>query len=161
MLRHSLSPILFGLVFAGFGILFLVIFGQGATLRCSRPEPSQITCQRETRWLNRLSTGSETIAGMSQAYVTESCDDGCTYRVELDTVQGPVALTSYYTSGYDDKADVAQKINEFLSDPDAPPMEVNSDAGLLAVLLPVFFIVVGGLFIITHLVKLLRLLLAG
>ena len=140
----TVGGILFGLAFCSCGLIFFLVFGQSYTLRCSRPEPSQVSCVRERRWLRSVATGSERVDGLSQAWVGESCDeDGCTYRVELATAQGEMPFTGYYSSGYDEKAVVASEINTFLADPRIPELEVRSDAGLFGFLLPAIFIVVG------------------
>ena len=142
--RGTFGGVLFGLAFFSCGLIFFLVFGQSYTLRCTRPEPSQITCTRERRWLRRVSIGNESIDGISQAWVGESCDeDGCTYRVELATANGNTAFTRYYSSGYDEKAVVASEINTFLADPRIPTLEVRSDAGLFGFLLPLIFMVAG------------------
>ena len=138
------GTIFIGLAFFSCGLLFFVAFGQSYTLRCARPEPSQIRCTRERLWLRAVSTGSETVEGLSQAWVAESCDeDGCTYRVEMATAEGQMPLTGYYSSGYDEKAIVASEINTFVADSRIPDLEVRSDAGLFGFLFPLIFVVVG------------------
>ena len=142
--RGVFGSILFGPAFFGCGLLLIVIFGQSYTLRCSRPEPSQVSCTRERRWLRTFETGNERLTGLSRAWVGESCDeDGCTYRVELDTAEGQFGLTGYYSSGYDEKRILASEINTFLADPRIETLEVRSDAGLLGFLLPALFMTIG------------------
>lgn len=140
----TLGGVFVGLAFFGCGLLFFVVFGQSYTLRCTRPEPSQIRCTRDRLWLRVVSTGSEAVEGLSRAWVAESCDeDGCSYRVEMATEAGQQALTGYYSSGYEEKAVVASEINTFVADPRIPELEVRSDAGLFGFLLPLIFVVVG------------------
>jgi hypothetical protein len=148
-----------GLSFFACGALFLAIFGQRYTLTCARPEPSQLTCERAGTWLGLISTGKRPVAGLSGAWVDESCDeDGCTYRVELDSTEGPVGLTGYYTSGYDDKAATAAEINGWLQQ-GGDTLVVAEDSGILGVLLPAVFMLLGIGMAAAWGVSLLRLLL--
>ena len=123
----TLGGVFVGLAFFGCGLLFFVVFGQSYTLRCTRPEPSQIRCTRDRLWLRVVSTGSETVEGLSRAWVAESCDeDGCSYRVEMATAAGQMALTGYYSSGYDEKAVIER-----------PHREPQCDADTLGGVIPI------------------------
>jgi hypothetical protein len=153
----TFGGIFVGLVFFGIGLIFFIVFGQSYTLRCTRPEPSQIRCARERRLLRAVPLGAEPVAGLAQAWVGESCDDdGCTYRVEMATEAGEIAFTGYYSSGYEEKAVAASEINTFLADPRIPELEVRSDAGLFAFLLPMIFMVAGLAFILAYAYGVLR-----
>lgn len=74
----------------------------------------------------------------------ESCDDdGCTYRVELDSARGSMGLTSYYSSGYRSKEALAEQINAYIADPQKQTLELSTGSGFLGILIPVIFILAG------------------
>jgi len=146
--RPIIPAVLYGLAFTACGCLFSLIFGQAATLTCTRVEPSQIECVRESKWLGWLPVSSASLQHVQGAEVAQSCDDeGCTYRVELSTAEGTVPLTSYYSSGSQSKQETADRVNAFLKDLRESSLTVKSDAGLLAFVLPLVFVLVGPLII--------------
>lgn len=148
---------LVGLAFVACGSLFVFVFGQSYTLDCVRLETRQFQCTRHARWLNLVPLGSRDIDGLSGAHVTESCDsDGCTYRVDLDTAEGPVALTEYYTSGYDDKVVIASRINSFVVDTGVETLSIKADAGLFGTIFPFIFVLVGLVIAVAGIVSFVR-----
>ncbi|UCC61768.1 MAG: hypothetical protein JSV36_13315 [Anaerolineae bacterium] len=149
MRRRPIVPAaLYGLAFTACGCLFSLIFGQAATLTCTRVEPSQIECVRQSKWLGWLPVSAVSLQHVEGAEVAQSCDDeGCSYRVELTTAEGIVPLTSYYSSGSRSKKEAADRINAFLRNSEGSSLTVKSDAGLLAFVLPLVFVLVGPLII--------------
>jgi hypothetical protein len=145
-LKQVISATLYGLVFTACGCVLSLIFGQAAILTCNRIEPSQIECVRQTKWLRWVPVGEQSIPELRGAEVGQSCDeDGCTYRVELNTAEGLIPLTTYFSSGAGPKQEATERINAFLQNPQGSSLTVRSDAGLLAFILPFAFVLVGPL----------------
>ena len=98
-ISRIVSAVIFGIIFSACGCLMGYFFGQQTTLNCLWVEPMQIECNMKKSWLGLVPLGEESVRGLEGAMVDESCDeDGCTYRVELDTADGIVPLTSFYLS---------------------------------------------------------------
>ena len=78
------------------------------------------------------------------AQVTDSCDsDGCTYRVELLTDYGIEPLTYAYSSGFEEKAQVANRVNAFL-DSGQPELVLRTGFGMgWFALIPMLFVLIG------------------
>jgi hypothetical protein len=151
------SAVFFGFIFSACGCLFSFIFGQDTTLTCQRVETTQVECLKESKWLGQVSMSEASIQGLEGAWVAESCDeDGCTYRVEMDTADGRVPLTSYYSSGARSKHETADRINAFLRNPAEGSLTVKSGAGLLGLLLPFVFVAVGPIVAFSGLVRAIR-----
>jgi hypothetical protein len=88
------------------------------------------------------------------ASVEESCDDdGCTYRVVVQTSRGAKALTSYRSSGYRSKQEVADKINRFVNSPAEQTLNLKVSSGLLGILLPLIFIAAGPVLTVNRILK--------
>lgn len=143
-IRRGCGMFFMGWILIGAGILVLYIFGQTYTLSCQRLEMENPTCVREARWMGRIQIGERTIEGLSGASVGESCDDdGCTYRVNLHAEEGQVPLTGYFSSGRDEKERTAQRINDFVAEPDVKTLEVEAGGGLWVVLFMGLFMLAG------------------
>jgi hypothetical protein len=155
--KGFVSAALFGLVFTACGCLASYIFGQQTTLTCTRLEPIQIECVKQSKWAGLLPLGEESIRHLQGAGVAQSCDeDGCTYRVELDTTEGTVPLTAFYSSGSKSKQETADRIDAFVQNSRERSLTVKSDAGLLGFLLPCVFIFAGPLIAFSGLWRAIR-----
>jgi hypothetical protein len=147
--------ILMGVIFMACGGLFLFIMALTTTLDCTRIEPQQVDCERQLSVLSFLPLSRDTIHRVEYAWVGESCDDSCTYRVELDTRQGVTPVTSYYSSGYEEKQWAADQINSFVGDTSQERLQVRL-AGLVSAgffaLIPFIFTLIGAGIVIRSLV---------
>lgn len=144
MCGPRLKSLLFGFVFAGMGTVAMIVFGQVSDLHCAYPEPSQLECIKEIKWLGLVPLGEENIDDVQRAWVDESCDsDGCTYRVVLTTGQGDLPLTSYYSSGERSKAETAAEINAFVAQGEGETLEIRAGSGFLGGLFGGIFVVIG------------------
>jgi len=157
-ISRLISGLFFGFVFSACGCLIAFFFGQDGFLTCTRVESSQVQCLQETKWLGIVPLGEKEIQNLTGARVVENCDDdGCTYRVELDTDQGRVALTSYYSSGEKAKREIADQINTFIQNPRSDgPLNVKSSIGPWGFILPLIFILVGPLVALSGLWRAIR-----
>ncbi len=143
-LKQILKSALWGMIFTGAGILALYFFARTTTLACERGAKDQITCVKSESLLGVLDFSDEHIPSLENAWVSESCDDdGCTYRVELDAARGTFHLTSYTSSGYRSKQDIADRINTFIRSSSEPSLLIETGTGFLGLVLPAVFIFVG------------------
>jgi hypothetical protein len=140
-MSNFLKTFLFGAFFIAFGIGFLFIFGENTSLICTRTSAS-INCTIQRNWLGIINGQPQTLRQLQGATIDESCDDNCTYRVVIQTAAGPVPLTSYYSSGFEDKNEISNKINTFVKSPGQANLLVETNIGLF-VLLPIAFGLVG------------------
>jgi hypothetical protein len=131
-----------GIPFFLMGALFFVIFARVTTLECRRPEPREIICERRSELVGAVQMRRETIRGLSGAWVDESCDDGCTYRVVLTTERGDVPLTNAYTSEQRKKIEIAEEVNLFV-DSERTSFEIEDRPSILVLALPIIFMIVG------------------
>jgi len=136
---------LFGLLFSALGCVFLLVFGRSAILDCARVEARLVTCTKQTVLLGIVPAQLENIDGLQRAWVEESCDESCTYRVVLETERRTVPLTPYYTSAKQAKYAIADRINDFV-DSRETTLHIQDGTGRLGIVLPVIFVVVGMLF---------------
>ncbi|MFO7678786.1 MAG: hypothetical protein R6X34_01935 [Chloroflexota bacterium] len=148
--NSPLGSILFGLIFMAGGIFMTFVFSQTSELSCTRLEPSELTCKRTIKLFGLVRLREEDLPTLQSASLSESCDeDGCSYRVELETTEGVVPLAGYYTGGigaYDQQTKKVNGINVFLEDKDE--IELKLETGLAEILLsflPLSFLLVGGL----------------
>lgn len=112
----TLTKLVWSLVFVGVGSTLLWITGQ-VQFNCERLEPQQVSCKLQKRNWFAYPLRSESIAQLQGARVHETdSDDGSTYKVILQTTQGEIPFTNYGSSGYTEKAEIADRINRFIQD---------------------------------------------
>ena len=109
-------------------LIMMFVFGaaQTVTLECRRVEAGQIDCA-----LTRSILGSQqsmtAIRGLQGAsvYRSSSSRGGWTYRVDIAARSGSASLTSYTSSGFQDKQAIADRINRFVADEHAPYLTLS------------------------------------
>ena len=116
-------------------MLLLVVFvlaavvyamGQVTTLTCERVD-RQVNCAAESRLLGLVPLRERTAQGVFGARLGRYCDDdGCRYRVELQSEAGVVPVTSYYSAGTAVKGNMIKAINAFVRDSTAPRCECRN-----------------------------------
>jgi hypothetical protein len=143
LIEHFELPHLFlSIVFVGMGLLFSYIVGIVTTLECARPESGQ-TCNLERSWMGLVKLTDRPLRQVHSAWVEENCDDdGCTYRVMLETDQGQLPLGTAYSSGSRSKEDKADLVNAFVKDSSISRVKVQ-DGGGLWLFIPLLFIIIG------------------
>ena len=140
--RSFLWSLIFGGAFFCTGLGTFAIFGTVAHLTCVRPEPAQVSCSRRVTLLG-VELREETLPRVGRAVTEESCDsDGCTYRVVLTGDRGRFPLTSYYSSGRQEKERIAGEINSFLNNRELNSFETTAGLGWWVWLFPIVF---GGI----------------
>jgi hypothetical protein len=109
--------LIFGLSFALAGLIVTFFFGRSFDLHCVRRESKQIDCNVTQKLLGYQELGQTSVTAIQKAEVDESTDsDGdTTYKVVFITSKGRVPLTSFSSSGYNAKADLAHQINNFIN----------------------------------------------
>ena len=154
--NSPIGSILFGLAFIAAGVFSTFIFSQIGEISCTRPEPSALTCTQTMKLFGLVTVSEKQLPTLQGAHLSESCDeDGCSYRVDLETMGGTIPLVSYYTGGigaYKQQTDKMNRINAFLADQEE--IELVLGTGLseqLLSFLPLAFIVVGGFIFISGL----------
>ncbi len=154
MSAGCLFPV-FVVLFPLIGCLAFYFLGQSTTLDCTRLESAVINCQKQNHLLGVYPLGAESIGRLQGAWVEEECDDGCTYRVVLQTEQGDVPLTSYLSSGHSSKDEIAGQINMFVYGQE-PSLQIKDSAGAIGIIVPVVFILVGPLMLVGWVLKRIR-----
>jgi hypothetical protein len=143
LIDHFELPHLFlSIVFVGLGLLFSYIMGIVTTLECSRPESGQV-CNLERSWMGLVKLTDRPLRQVQSAWVEENCDDdGCTYRVVLETDQGQLPLGTAYSSGSSSKQEQADQVNAFVKNSSISQVNVQAGGGLWMVI-PLIFLVIG------------------
>ncbi len=112
-MKTAIKSLLFGLVFMVMGLVFMFIFGQVTDLTCAKTLEGKPECAMEVKFLGGFTLSSNEVRDVTRADVEESCDDeGCSYRVVLTTIEGQQPLTSYDTSDWSGKEEIAARIND-------------------------------------------------
>lgn len=144
-MKADSKSIIIGLVFMVLGIFFMFIFGQVTDLTCVKTESGKTECTKVVNFLGVIPLSSRGFRDVYRAEVEESCDDeGCSYRVNLITIDGERPLTSYYTSGWASKEEIAGQINTFIgSNLNRGALSIQDKSGLWASLLSLVFLLVG------------------
>lgn len=142
LLRRGCSGLILSVVFVAIGAIFTVVFGQVVTLDCTRPEPAEITCERQSTFLGIRLSEPRTIRDVRGAWVQENCDEGCTYRVMLTAGRSDVPLTGAFTSGERSKIEIAEQINAFIAGGD-PTTQISLQPNPLVLLATLIFVVIG------------------
>jgi len=126
----------------GVGTLFLL--GQVQTLRCQRAEGGVLVdCRLVNTWMKSTVLDDRPLPPLRRALVERGCDDdGCTYRVLLETDRSTLPLSDISTSDQSDQEGIARRINEYLDAPGDTPLEVETGGGLILIV-PVMFLAAG------------------
>ena len=143
LIDHFELPHLFlSIVFVGVGLLLSYLLGIVTTLECSRLEGGQ-ACNLRNSWMGLVTLTDRPLRQMHSAWVEESCDDdGCTYRVALETDQGKLPLGSAYSSGSVSKQELADRVNAFVKDASISQVKIQAGGGLW-IIIPLIFIAIG------------------
>ncbi|BAJ64561.1 MULTISPECIES: hypothetical protein [Anaerolinea] len=140
--RYELPPFILAFVFVAAGLGTAYLLGQVHTLTCERTAERQ-NCRIDVSWMGILPLRHQTLPRLEGAWVDESCDeDGCTYRVVLQTVSADFPLGVGYSSGKASKEEIVQKIQAFVKNPAQPVLEVKTGGGLW-ILFPLVFLLTG------------------
>jgi hypothetical protein len=142
--RNMIQLVFVAVLMAGGSLLAMYFFGSTINLHCERDGMGTINCTQDQNWLGLVEGAQKPIAGLQRAVIQENYDDdGSTYRVALRTAQGVVPLSGAYTSGYEDKAELASRINAFLNDPAETTLDVSTGVPIAGVLFSVSLVFVG------------------
>jgi hypothetical protein len=120
-----------GLIFLVVGIVAAFAMGQTIHLTCERLEDRVVECEIKRSFLG-LPVSEATLSGIRGARVAERVDsDGDrVYRVELSTDEGRKPLTKGWSSGYANKAELAEEVDAFITGSTAPTLETQSSSSL-------------------------------
>jgi hypothetical protein len=151
--NYPTLQIVMGLIFALTGMVITFFFGRSVDLHCDKLEPGLVNCRLGDKWMGYLPLGERMAQHVQSAEVDESTDSegDSTYKVVLVTDAGRVSLTSFYSSGYSAKANLAQRVNGFLqaSGQRTLDLKVNTDWWILIFL----FLFTGGGVVVILLAK--------
>lgn len=144
-MKMDIKSLLFGLFFMVMGLVFMFIFGQVTDLTCAKTLGGKTECATEVKFLGVFMLSSNSFRDVYRADVEESCDaEGCSYRVVLTTIEGQQPLTSYYTSNWSGKEEIAVRINDYVgTTSNREPLTLQENSGLWASLLSWAFVLVG------------------
>lgn len=144
--------ILFGLIFAVVGLGVAFFAARSMDLHCEHLRVDQITCELTEKLLGVVPVGQRTIVNIQHATIDESTDsDGdSTYRIVFITVNSDsdVPLTSFYSSGYNAKARVAEQINDFIKTGQNSTVNIRVNYDLWILIFPFGFGGAGTLIIL-------------
>jgi hypothetical protein len=139
-----MQMVFIGLVFVVAGSVATFFLARVIELRCTRAEPSEVMCVRESKWLGVIPIGDRTFRDVQEAWVEESCNkDGCSYRVIVRTGEANVPLTDYYSSGYGEAQTMAEQITAYAGQSTKEPLNLREGKIILGVLVGGLFVVVG------------------
>ncbi|NEQ70220.1 MAG: hypothetical protein F6K21_32960, partial [Symploca sp. SIO2D2] len=92
------------------------------------------------------------IKSLQGAKLKGSSGRGTTYRIELLTAEGTVAVTGVYTSGRRSKQQQVEQIRSFVEDPTQVSLNIKQDSRWIGYLFGVAFGGVGVLFVLSALI---------
>ena len=118
-----------------FGGLMLFFFGQSNRLVCQHPEPRATTCSETHLLLRLVPLPGWHVTGVTEAYVQEDCNDGCTYRVALRAAGGNKPVNEVWTDQESYDNNMAAQINTFINDGKAPTLVIDDQPQLWVILL--------------------------
>jgi len=140
--EFNFVTILLSFIFLGIGLLMAYLLGRVTTLECSR-QLALPQCNLHTTWMGLVDLSDRPLRQLYVAQVEESCDDeGCTYRVAIETDQGRLPLDSAYVSDYADRVEKVDAINAFIANPEQRDLSVQ-DGGGWWMFFPLVFIILG------------------
>jgi hypothetical protein len=166
-IKRTFGGLLFGIIFTAVGIGAMLLFGTLSTLTCARDLGDGGRCTLVTSSLRGSQTQEIALSQLTGADVERSTgsrrerSSSETYRIILLTHKGPIPFTSAYSSGYDSKKDIAERVSAFVIDPSEPNLEVSQDDRWLGYLFGGVFGGVGVLIFLGSLLGVVRLLLGG
>ena len=118
-----------------FGAVMLFFFGQSNRLVCRHPEPSTTTCSVSHLLLCTVPLPGWQVANVTEAYVQEDCNDGCTYRTALRTADDSRPLNEVWTDQQSYNEGLARQINAFIDDGHAPTLVIDDQPQLWVIML--------------------------
>jgi hypothetical protein len=120
--RQCLWGLLFATPFLAIGLGMALATAKIVTLECQRPDTTQITCQRNVTGI--LGTTTDRIPGQLQtATVVKAGGAG----VVLGTTNGKVEMAPYHVFVTNRHQETADRLNNFLKDPQQATVRVEHD----------------------------------
>jgi hypothetical protein len=120
--RQCLWGLLFATPFLAIGLGMALATAKIVTLECQRPDTTQITCQRNITGI--LGTTTDRIPGQLQtANVVKAGGAG----VVLGTTNGKVEMSPYHVFVTNRHQETADRLNNFLKDPQQANVRVEHD----------------------------------
>jgi hypothetical protein len=114
------------------GAIMVVFFlANGTYVTCQRVEADLVNCVLTPHVLGLVDLGTEHVDDVRRARLAEDCDEGCTYRVELDTGNGMEPVSPIWISNYSRQNDIADQINAMLSNPSQQIVEIEDPPGMI------------------------------
>ncbi|MEG3864108.1 hypothetical protein [Microcoleus sp. herbarium12] len=104
--------------------LWLVFSAQNTTLSCQKIESQQGNCQLTESSLSSSKTQEISLDNLLGGKVTTGRKGSS--RVVLLTKSGEIPFTNYHTA-WGNKNDIANKINDFVANPDRKSLKVSQD----------------------------------
>ncbi len=114
------------------GAIFVVFFlANGTDVTCRRLEADLVNCVLTPQVLGLVDLGAENLDDVRRARLAEDCDEGCTYRVELDTAGGTELVSPIWTSDYAHHKEVTDQINALIANPSQKIVEIEDPPGAI------------------------------
>lgn len=127
-------------LFFGF---FMFIFANSVQMRCQQQPDKTFTCIIEKKLLGQMVTSRRTVTGVIAARTAQDCDsDGCSYRSELQTVNGGSEPFDDVYTDRDPVNVITERINKSIRQNDGPGFAINADLPWwLVIMLGVMYLV--------------------
>ena len=123
----SFAQIVIGFIMALVGLIITYYIGRSTDFHCVRTGGDQIRCDITRKLLGLQPVDERRVNGIQQAEVEESVgsEGDSTYRVVFVIPNGRVALTKSFSSDYNPKADLVQKINNYINSDQQSSLDVE------------------------------------
>ena len=110
-----------------FVAFFVYIFANSVQMVCVRQPDNTFTCAIEKKLLDRVTTSRHTVSGVTAARIVESCDEGCSYRVDLLTATGGSQPFDDVYTDYEPMRALADQINTQIKQHDGSTFSVKEE----------------------------------
>ena len=110
-----------------FDALFLYLFANSVQMVCENKPDNILTCTIEKKLFDRVMTSRRTVTGVVSAHVVETCDEGCSYRVELRTSTGRSEPFDDVYTDYQAMKKLADQINAKIGQRDGPSFSIKAE----------------------------------
>lgn len=150
---HKLTFQIYPWIFWLVGGLFIAtgfvpsLFIGDQTLECDRAT-QRCQIERSTLWQTTSEQFSLNHLEAAEVDVSRDSDGDRTYRVLLQTYEGSIPLTTYFSSGRSMHSNQVQTINAFLQDANQPSLLIRQNDSWIGLLFSGVFTLLGGVMVV-------------
>jgi hypothetical protein len=139
-----------GIIFFIAGIIIFVVFTETGTLECNRtPANNSCLLTRSSLIKNERIPLELTTLERAEVKEYEDSEGGFTYKVVIITHNKErIDLNGIDSSGYTDKADIADQINNFIKNENLPSLYVQAENSVIGIIFSLAFSLAGLLMVL-------------